>query len=475
MFNKLTSINQKSVLLFLYIVILGILAPAIYLITHRSSQIPLGGRVSNNSKPPLQRRISVGNKILITAKNSLEKQEAVAAFADGNYVNALDKFENSLKIDPNDPEARIYLNNTLAAKTKDPYQIAVAVPIGGNLDVAQEILRGVAQAQDEVNRSGGINGRLVMIKIANDDNNPEIATEIAQNLVEDEKVLAVVGHNASNTSFTVAPIYQNGGLVMVTPTSSAESIPTVGNYIFRTTPSTRDLAQTLAEYAVEVAGKTNISVCIDSNARASTSFKDNFTWAVYSYGGRITPLDCDLAAADFSAADIPSQATSQNSDALLLAPSIRKVDEALEVVAANNDRLTLLGNHTLNSYKTLKQGQKDVKGMVLAVPWYPSQTNSFIENARELWGGPVNWRTAMAYDATRSIFKAISLGTEREEIQQTLANPQFSAPGASSQISFLPTGDRNLRATLIEIESGKKSGTGFDFQALEPRSLTTSK
>ncbi|HBY75884.1 MAG TPA: ABC transporter substrate-binding protein, partial [Cyanobacteria bacterium UBA11148] len=51
-------------------------------------------------------------------------------------------------------------------------KIAVSVPMESNLNKAQEILRGVAQAQNEVNRNGGINGMLLKVAIANDENDP---------------------------------------------------------------------------------------------------------------------------------------------------------------------------------------------------------------------------------------------------------------------------------------------------------------
>ncbi len=466
MLKKITTLNQKNFLLLLYIVTLCVFAPAVYWLINSDSQFFPEAKTDSNT---VQKRISIGDKILVTAHSNVSKQAGVEAFADGDYVNAIEKFNAALLSDRNDPESRIYLNNTVAAKTEDPYIIGVSVPVGGNLDVAQEILRGVAQAQDEINHRGGINGRLMMIKIANDDNDSKIAQEIAERFVKDKKVLAVVGHNDSNTSIAAAPIYQRSGLVMITPTSSAEMLATMGSYIFRTTPSTRDLAQTLAEYAVEMAGKKNIAICADSEAEVSVSFKDNFTWAVYNYGGKIAPLDCDLAAADFSPTEIPSQAVSQGADALLLAPSVRKVDKAIEIVEANEDRLTLLGNHSMTTYKTLQEGKKDANGMVLSVAWYPSLANSFTKNAQELWGGGVNWRTAMAYDATQALSKAIASGSEREKIQQVLANPEFSSQGASSSITFLPSGDRNSRGTLVKVYPGKTSGTGYDFVALESK------
>lgn len=464
MFNQPINISQKNFLLALYVVVLGVFGPVVYWISNNESLFPA---TKQAEKTTLQARMSNGDKVLVTAHNNSAKQAGILAYAKGDYANAFKNFSSSLKSDRNDPEARIYLNNTIAAKTEAAYRLGLSVPIGGDLEVAEEILRGAAQAQEEINSHDGINGKLLTLEIANDDNNPQIAQEIAQEFVQNRKVLAVVGHNSSNTSIAAAPIYQKAGLVMITPTSSAEALSTMGDYIFRTAPSTRALADSLANYAVNTAGKTNIGICIDSNAEASISFKENFTWAVYNYGGKVNPVNCDLSASDFNGVDIPSQAISLGADALLLAPSVQKVDKAMEIVTANDDRLTLLGNHSLNTYATLQQGQKSVSGMVLAVPWYSQSKNNFTQDAQQLWGGSVNWRTAMTYDATKTLAEAMTTGTERKTLQQALANPEFKAKGATTDISFIPSGDRNLKGTLIKIQPGDKSGTGYDFVALD--------
>ncbi|NJQ97654.1 MAG: ABC transporter substrate-binding protein [Hydrococcus sp. CSU_1_8] len=113
--------------------------------------------------------------------------------------------------------------------------------MGSNLNVAKEILRGVAQAQHEINQKGGIGGKLVQVKIANDENSPEIAKQIAKELVRNKKIIAVIGHNSSDASLAAAPIYQEGELVAISPTSVARELSGIGNYIFRTTPSTRNM------------------------------------------------------------------------------------------------------------------------------------------------------------------------------------------------------------------------------------------
>ena len=438
MLNKRINLTQKNLLLSLYIITLGVLVPIAYWLINAKQKPPVG----KVEQQPIQQRISEGDKILVTANNSVAKQSAVKAFAEGDYITASEQIQASLKSDRNDPEARIYLNNTLAAKTEDPHQIGVSVPIGGNLNVAEEILRGVSQAQEEVNQAGGIDGKLVMVKIANDDNDSETAVAIAERFAQDQQIKAVIGHNSSNVSQEAAPIYQQEKLVMITPTSSAAEIPKAGEYIFRSTPSTRDLAEPLADYAVNTLDKTNIAICFDSKSSAITSFKDEFTYSVFERGAKIAAVKCDFADPNFLAAEMPSQIVSSGADALLLAPSLKKVDQAIDIVQANKDRLPLLGSHTLNNYSLLEQGES-TKGMALAVAWNPliKPQNKFNRGAKELWGGLVSWRTAMAYDAAQTIFAGMEVKDSREGLQQVLQSPDFTAKGATSTVSFLPTGD----------------------------------
>ena len=405
----------------------------------------------------------------MTADNNLDKQAGVEAFASGEYAEAYAKFNSSVQNNRNDPETWIYLNNTAAAATGDVVKIAVSVPIGSNLNIAKEILRGVAQAQNEVNKSGGIGGVLLQIEIANDDNDPAIAKQIAAEFVNDSEILAVIGHNSSNASIAAAPLYEQGNLVMVSPTSTAREFSGIGSHIFRTTPSTRATADALARYAIETAHTQKIAICADSQDEASRSYKEEFTWSVFENGGEVLPTVCDFSAADFNPQEIPSQVTSSGANALLLAPSLAKINQAMEVARASQGRLSLLGNQTLYTYSTLQQGQVDVNGMVLAVPWHAKQLNNpYTVTARQMWGGAGSWRTAMAYDATKAIIAGLQSGLKRSQLQKALSTPGFSFEGATGTIQFLPSGDRNMKGTLVKILPGQKSGTGYDFITLSP-------
>jgi branched-chain amino acid transport system substrate-binding protein len=461
--------NETTVLLLSLLITAALLGAGFWWFTRRSGA-NLDGLVGSDkgqsAAGSLQNRMSLGDEILVAADTNPSKQAGVRAFAKGDFATATSQFQSSLQTNRNDPEALIYLNNAKVPQGNG-IKIAVSVPIGGNLNVAKEILRGVAQAQDEVNKSGGINGKLMQVEIANDDNNPAIAKQIATEFVKDTSVLAVIGHNSSDASLAAAPEYQKGKLVMISPTSDAKNLLGIGSYVFRTVPSIRFQADTLSRYAIKT-GRKNIAVCVDSQSQSSQSLKEEFTSAIAN-GGKVAPTNCDLSAPNFNAGAIISQAISQGADGLLLLPSVDRLNQALDVAQANQRRLSLFGSANMYTIGTL-QGQAAVNGMVLAVAWHPNAFpgNPFAGNAVKLWGGQVNWRSATAYDAAEVIITGLKQGNTRDGLQKALSSPGFSANGATGAVQFSQSGDRNGAAILVQIKPGQSSNTGFDFVPLQP-------
>jgi branched-chain amino acid transport system substrate-binding protein len=478
---------KRSIVIFTYIAIFSLIVPAIFWFNSLSQDrkqannlveekplIPPSNRLENQPEQNLDiaKRISVGEKILIAADQNPNKQAAIQAFAAGNYRNAITKYDASLQIQRNDPEAWIYQNNAKAIASNNFFKIAVSVPIGGNLNVAKEILRGVAQVQQEVNSHGGIKGKLLQVAIANDDNDPLTAEKMARHLSQDDKILGVIGHNSTEASVAAAPIYQQSGLVMISPTSVGSSLSGIGSYIFRTTPDTRTTADILARYTVESARQSKVAVCFASDAKASQSFKDAFEWSIFQAGGKVIETNCDFSQPNFNPVDVPTQAISSGADALLLAPSIYNINQAIAVIQANKNRLPLLANQSMYTFETLEQGSLDANNMVLSVAWHSGtdQDRIFAQEAQSLWGGGVGWRTAMAYDAAKAMVEGLESQSNpsRQQLQTTLANPDFAFAGATGIVKFLPSGDRNLKGVLVKVESGNQSGVGYDFVAVKP-------
>jgi branched-chain amino acid transport system substrate-binding protein len=408
---------------------------------------------------------------LVNTDSNSNKKDGIQAFAKSDFSSAIKKLDLSRQMNPSDPEALIYLNNAKAARDgiRQTIKIAVSVPIGNNQNIAQEILRGVAQAQNEVNQNSEIGQKLLQVMIVNDNNEPKLAAKIANELVEDATILAVVGHNSSEASKAAAPIYAQEGLVMITPTSDADSLREYGSPIFHTMPKIRDTAKQLTNYAIKTAHKNNIVICFDSKATASKTLKAEFEDAIKEAGGKINSTDCDFSTPTFKPSTIWSDAINNTADSILLLPGVNTIDKAIQIAQANRGRLTLFSSPTGNTYQTLKQGRCDVNEMVVAVPWNPAigKGKSFADSAKKLWGGSVNWRTAMAYDATLAIITGLKQGGDtRDEFKKALSSKSFLFDGATGEVHF--QGDRETPVSLLKVQSSDVNDTGYDFVPFQP-------
>lgn len=408
--------------------------------------------------------ISEGNKILIKDQALEKKQEIAQDLAAGRYEQGIAKLTQLLQENPNHPEALIYLNNAKIANQKS-YTLAVAVPSGTNINGAKEILRGVAQAQQKINQSAGIKGTALKILIANDNNNPQTAQKLAQELAKNPEVLGVVGHWASDVTLAAAAVYQQEKIVAISPISTSVELSSFGDYLFRTVPSDRFAGSGLSRYMINQLNKQKAAIFFSSQSNYSQSLKDEFTKSLFSDGGEVVG-EFDLSSPNFNPVNDWQQAKAQGAEVLMLALTSNTLNQGLEVIRVNKQRLPLLAGDDAYDPKILQEGGADAQGMVLAIPWHILAHNNqpFVQASRELWQAEVNWRTALAYDATLAFILALEQAPNptRESIQKALSDPSFMFEGASGTIRFLPSGDRNQPLQLVLITSSNRSDFGFD-------------
>lgn len=399
----------------------------------------------------LKDRLSNGDKLLISTNSTPQKELGIKSLANKDYATAIEQLETSLKINYNDPEALIYLHNARIGEQKF-YEIAVAIPISSDVDGAQEILRGIAQAQSDINSKDGINGYLLKVTIVDDNNDPEIAKQLAQELAKKPSILGVVGHWASDVTLATAPIYEGEKLVVISPISTSVKLSGFGKYIYRTVISDRFAGSALSRYQINNLKKKKTAIFYNSQSGYSQSLKDEFTSALYADGGEIV-AEIDLSKADFNAGRDFPQILSKGAEVIMLATNTATLDQSLQVIQVNDRRLPILGGDDAYASKILEIGGKDALNMVVAIPWhvlaYPNYP--FVKNSQSLWRSEINWRTAMAYDAVMALAEAMKVNASRTGIQESLSNPDFNAKGATSNVRFLPSGDRNQPVQLVKV------------------------
>ncbi|MFM6371830.1 MAG: ABC transporter substrate-binding protein, partial [Dolichospermum sp.] len=167
-------------------------------------------------------------------------------------------------------EVVIYYNNALARKAGSPFTLAVVVPIGTNSSDAQEILRGVAQAQNQFHDKKGFNGRLLEIVIANDDNKKQ-AQQVAQKLVKDTSILGIIGHNSSDATKEALPEYEKAQLPIISPTSTSFLLNSP--VFFRAVYSDESGSRKLAEYTYKNLQSKKAVIFANPNSLYSDSIR----------------------------------------------------------------------------------------------------------------------------------------------------------------------------------------------------------
>ncbi|MEL6496405.1 MAG: ABC transporter substrate-binding protein [Cyanobacteria bacterium J06623_7] len=464
--------NQKKenvVLLLSLLITAGIIAGGLWWLlgNKRTFNLGDGDRTENVSPDKSGSQPSEGATVLFPQNITPEKQNAAAAIANQNYPEAESLLTQSLSKRRNDPEALVYLNNARIGANQ-AHTIAVALPIGTELTTAREILRGVAQAQSEINQQGGINNLPLKVIIVNDDNNPQVAQQVAQSLVRDQSILGVVGHFSSGVTLATAPIYEQNQLVAISPTSTSLAISNAGKYIFRTVPSDRFTSSALSRYFLERLNLTKAAVVFNSQSAYSRSLKETFTTDLVSNGGEIV-TEINLADNNFNPAQALKNTKTQGAEAIVFLNDSTTIDKAYLLTQLNQRQLPLLAGDSFYKPQTLEVGGEQAVGLVVGVPWHALGSNNreFSQAARRLWGGDVNWRTAMAYDAIQALAAGLALEPNRQGVQEALSQSGFQVEGASGKIKFLQSGDRNAPVQLVEVKPGNSSSYGYDFVPLK--------
>ena len=93
--------------------------------------------------------------------------------------------------------------------------------------------KGVILAIDEINAKGGVLGRPLEYLVEDTQSKAGEAVTAVKKLISRDKVVAVIGANASATSLEAAPICQNAKIPMMAISSTNPRVTEVGDYIFR--------------------------------------------------------------------------------------------------------------------------------------------------------------------------------------------------------------------------------------------------
>jgi len=152
----------------------------------------------------------------------------------------------------------------------DVIKIGVLLPLSGDLaEIGEKMRNGALLAAEEINAAGGIAGRKVQLVIRDTQTNPTVTVEAFNELVNVEGVKVVVGPAISPAVLSVAPIANDKGVVVISPSATAPTISDPSNdpnnFVFRVVGSDALQGEAMAEIANEMGFERAVCVVINND------------------------------------------------------------------------------------------------------------------------------------------------------------------------------------------------------------------
>ncbi|MDU3291723.1 MAG: branched-chain amino acid ABC transporter substrate-binding protein, partial [Pseudomonas aeruginosa] len=145
--------------------------------------------------------------------------------------------------------------------------IGVAGPhTGANASFGEQYWRGASQAAEDINAAGGINGEKIKLVKADDACEPKQAVAVANRLVDQDKAIAVVGHFCSSSTIPASEVYDEAGIIAITPGSTNPQVTERGlSGMFRMCGRDDQQGVVAGDYIVKVLKAKKVAVIHDKD------------------------------------------------------------------------------------------------------------------------------------------------------------------------------------------------------------------
>jgi branched-chain amino acid transport system substrate-binding protein len=172
-------------------------------------------------------------------------------------------------------------------------KFGVAGPFtGGSSSMGVSMRDGVRLATKEINAAGGINGNMIVLVERDDEAKNERGVQIAQELINNEKVVATFGYINTGVALASQRFYQDAKIPVMNNVATGSLITkqfpnAPENYVFRNAAADNIQAPMIAKEAVEKRGLKKVAILADSTNYGQLG-REDLEKALKTYG--VTPV-----------------------------------------------------------------------------------------------------------------------------------------------------------------------------------------
>jgi len=318
---------------------------------------------------------------------------------------------------------------------------------------------GVEMAADEINKAGGILGRRVRVIVEDDQGEPNKAATVVSKLVNQDKVVAVLGEVASSNSLAAAPKAQEARVPMISPSSTNPNVTQVGDYIFRVCFIDPFQGEVMAKFAANNLKAKKAAILYDFNSDYSRGLREFFTRSFTKLGGQIV-AEQSYTQGDRDFSGQLTQIRAANPDVIYVPGYYGEVGVISNQSKQLGIRAPLLGGDGWDAEQLWQLGGASLNGNYISNHYSvddPSPAiKKFVADYQARYQARPDALAALGYDSMRVLADAITRagGTDSAKLREAIAQTRSFA-GVTGSITI--DKDRNAvkPAVVLKLQDQK--------------------
>ena len=152
-----------------------------------------------------------------------------------------------------------------APAAAEPIKVgAILAVTGGAANLGGPEAKTAQMYVDSLNNAGGINGHKIQLLVKDSATTPAQALSLAKQLIEEDKVLAIIGPSTSGETMAIKDVCQENKTILLSCAAAETIVNPIASYVFKTPQKDSDAARRIYQ-AMKAMGITKIGVVTSSD------------------------------------------------------------------------------------------------------------------------------------------------------------------------------------------------------------------
>ena len=326
---------------------------------------------------------------------------------------------------------------------------------------------GAEMAVTEINEQGGLFGMPVeLIGHINKEAVLDVSVQLAETMIVDDGIVALIGPNRSSHAAVVGPVAQKYRIPMVTTTATNPTVTQAGDFVFMASFTDSFQGAVMAQFAKMELGITTAAIITRKGDLYTEGISEFFATNLEMLGGTVALHEFyDAGTTDFT--DQLMRISNTQPDALFTAGFVQDIVDitqqarAIPMQNSNGEPTVFLGADSWDSTILFNDENAEIEGSYFSGHFSPDtdqpNARAFVDTYESIYESTPTGGVAVSYDAVKLLYEAIlrAGSLDSAAIRDQLAVTE-NYVGATSILSFNEKRQPTKSAVIFTITNGEK-------------------